>query len=290
MKAIQLLSIISVIFLSFQAQANIFDVDGQDRTEILLDETHFNGQNLIHIRNQVAQKLKAQGLNIKDYSLAGVTLRAKSFKGNGKATLIVGQDSSTRNVGESISPLGNIFGDFGSNIAWMDKGGKTFHKIVWDLGNNPGTNQEVWQIQFNGNIKVDFMEVHLQSSLEKVRINLKDEIYGSAPNAVADKVQLKKELQDLGYKPAQFALRAVRVIGKSAQGKGKAELVVGNKSYGALKLDDAKPGYSFQDTDAKSYDRAEWTTVNETAPNNAWQVRFNGRNRVKAVVVVLEAL
>lgn len=287
MKSIQFLIIISALIFGAQSQANIFDSSSQDRTEIMLDETQFQGQNLIRIKNRITKKLAAQGSSINGYKLVGVTLHAKSRKGKGKATLVVGQDSDTRRVRRSKSQVGGIFGDFGFDIAWMDAGGKTFHTIHWDLSNNPGAVSERWQLQLQGNIKVDYMEVHLESSLKKVRIKLNDQIYGTAPNAVSNTVRIKQALKASGYLPKNFILRAVRLVGKSKAGNGKATLVTGNKNHGTLNLKVAKPGFNFKSVAPKSYNRVQWTGVHPG--QGAWQLQLKGRNRLKAAVVVLES-
>ncbi|MCJ8275809.1 MAG: hypothetical protein MJK18_03135 [Bdellovibrionales bacterium] len=290
MKVIKLLSVVlCAMVMATQVQANIFNV-AQDRTEVLLDETHFKGENLVRIKAQINQKLQAQGMKAKDFKLVGVTLRAKSKKGKGRATLIVGQDQETRKVRKSkAGGFGDLFGgDLGSflgEIGWADKGGNTFHKIEWDLTGAPGMSSERWQIRFNGNIKVDFMEVHLQSSLTKVRIRMGSEIYGTAGNAVSDKIRLKASLKNAGYQPKRYKLRAVRVRTKSKGGKGKASLVVANnvvKTKNVLKA----PQGNFQATQGNTFNKVDFRGLQAAQGN--WQIHFRGRNRVKNVVLILE--
>ena len=96
------------------------------------------------LKQLAKQKLSALGEDASAYELVGVTMKAKSRRGKGKATVIIGQDQETKTVGN----LGNDQMLFQVTAPW------TYQTLHWDLSNAPGQPDERWQVRFKGNIKV----------------------------------------------------------------------------------------------------------------------------------------
>ncbi|MEM7645706.1 MAG: hypothetical protein AAF203_02240 [Pseudomonadota bacterium] len=238
-------------------------------TMTFLRSEHFKGQNTFRIKANVQRQLNQQGKDISDYKLEGITLYAKSRRGNGTATLVVGPDQRVRNV-----PQFGGAGAFQIDAPWA------FHELEWDLA-NPGTSDERWQIRFQGNIKVKKMEVHLSRKERRIRIPMGDiELRGS------NTIRIKRELRDLGYRPNRLNLRRVILVAKTRRGRGTAELFLGNDSFGTRVVDQAQNGYGFQSTNPQSYDRVRWNARGHR--QGPWQLDLDGRFKVKALVVVVD--
>ena len=105
---------------------------------IELSDAHYQGQNTLKLKN-LANSAHS-GIELENYDLESVRLVAKSRGGNGKATLVVGQqDSFTYDIDGTAA-------DFFNQAAY------TFDRL--DIVNPKNNSNGVWQIGLKGNIIV----------------------------------------------------------------------------------------------------------------------------------------
>ncbi len=273
---IQKLILIAIMSVSFSAMAKPWGANGQNkknfRTETILKKKTINGTELVRMHALINQKLKAQGQNPADYQLEGVTLFAKSWGGNATATLMVGQDQSTK-----VIPRAKNFAFFLINEPY------TYNVLTWDLQNGPGQDSERWQMRFSGNIVVDELQIHISSRGRVITIPMGDQLF---TNQTLNTVMLRQELQQMGINSQNFNLRGVRMLAKSQAGQATAQLRIGQNYKPAKVVQTAQPGFNFQDQRPASYNLIEWRQNGPTP--GVWQILLNGRVKIKSIVVELE--
>lgn len=233
----------------------------------VVGKEHYKGQNRVRLHALANQQLTAQGQNPSDFELVGVTIRAKSKRGRGQATLIVGQDQETKDVD-----------DFGNKLLFDVTAPWAYHTLNWDLSDSPGSDAERWQMLFEGNIKVREIRLHVQPVIERVRIPYNDQLF-----AGNNTLFLKRELQQMGYDVRGAELSRVVLVAKSRAGRGQATLVAGRKFASTKVVEQAQGGLDFQSDRPVSYNRIRWNPNVDV--RGAWQIELNGRIKVKAVIV-----
>ena len=234
----------------------------------VMGKNHYQGENLVRLKRLANQQLSAMGEEASNFELVGVTMKAKSRRGQGQATLIVGQDRQTKNVGR-------VCGDslcFSVTAPW------SYKDVSFDLSNLPGQADERWQIRFNGNIKVRGINLILASGTRRVRIPFGGELF-----AGENTLFLKRELRAMGYNVRNAKLRKVVLVAKSRRGRGKAELMIGQNYKPVKTVGLAQAGYGFQSERPASFNRIRWNARGRTP--GAWQIHMQGRIKVKAVIV-----
>jgi hypothetical protein len=258
-------NLIFAAIFAFSAQAL-----GSDNIQSLRvhGKAHYQGENLVRLKRLANQILQQQGESARDYELVGVTVRAKSRKGRGQATLIVGRDQQTKTVKRFDG------GDLGFQIStpW------SYNNIRFDLRQMPGQGDERWQMRFNGNIKVHSIILHIQAPVERVRIPMGGELFTQDST-----IRIKQRLRDMGYGDLRDAqLKNVVLVAKSQAGRGQAELVVGQDFQPLLNVGLAPQG-TFQDNQPLTYNRLRWNV--RGSGQGRWQIHMRGRIRVRAVIV-----
>lgn len=235
----------------------------------VMGKAHYKGQNnVVRLKQLAKQKLSALGEEASQFELVGVSMKAKSRRGKGAATLIVGQDQESKTVGH----VGGDQALFSITAPW------TYMQMHWDISDMPGLADERWQMRFRGNIKVRSIELHLSSGLKRVRIPMGGDLF-TQDSAIF----LKRELKDLGYNLKNKKLRKVVLVAKSKRGHGQAELQIGQKMKPMKNIDSAQGGFGFQSDRPRSYNRIKWRAQGQT--KGAWRIHMRGRIKVKAVIV-----
>jgi len=237
----------------------------------VVGKQHYQGQNMIRLRAAVNQQLRAQGESPDDYQMVGLQMKAKSKRGQGQATLIVGRDQDTKTIAKSN----------GGRDLFVVTAPWTYNTVNWDISNSPGDSQERWQLQLNGNIKVRGISVVVESRSQRIRIPMGGELFTQSSTLF-----LKRELQALGHNVRGKKLKKVVLVSKSKRGRGQAELMVGQSSMGSKNVAGSQGGLGFQNDRPASYNRVKWN-LNGRTPG-AWQIHMNGRIKVKAVIVELK--
>ena len=242
----------------------------QVETIKVVGKAHYKGTNRLALHQMANQQISAQGNNPQNYELVGVSIRAKSKRGRGTATLIVGQDQDTKTMGKVG---GSAF--FQITAPWA------YNSYHWDLSQDPGQPAERWRMRFDGNIKVREIILHVQPRVVRVRIPYNDQLFKGS-----NTLTLKRELNAMGYDLRDAKLMRVVVVAKSRRGQGQAKLVVGQKFAETQTIGQAQNGLGFQSTRPKSYNRLRFRP--NVRARGKWQVQLQGRIKVKAVIVDLK--
>lgn len=265
-----------IISMGMQAIAQPWGASGkgkpQFRTETILRGQSFKGNELVQIRQQINQSLKGQGIDPTRYQLEGITLFAKSWGNNATANLIVGKDQKSYKI-----PRAKNFAFFLIDEPF------TYSVLQWDLQQAPGQSDERWQMQFNGEIRIDAMQVHLSASNRWITIPLQGELFS---NQTGNIIHLRQRLDAMGIQSQNYKIRSVSLLAKSQAGQATAQLRVGNNYRPAKVVKTAQPGYNFQDERPQSYNLVEWNHAGDA--QGVWQILLNGRVKVKTVVIELE--
>jgi hypothetical protein len=241
------------------------------QTERVMGRLSINGQERVPLRQLVERRLAQKGENLRSYQLEGVTLYAKSWGGNAQATLRVGRESQTQNVRRARN-----FGFFLLNEPF------TYHEITWDLRHGSGQSNEVWALIFQGQIEVRSVEVHLSRAQRSITIPMRDQIFAQDTN-----LDIKQELRRLGVRVGpNTQLNSLVLLAKSARGNGLAQLRIGRQVLSRENIPDARPGFSFQDTQQRSYNRIRWRNNGPTRGD--WLLQMRGRVRVHSITVELD--
>ncbi len=233
----------------------------------VMGEKHSQGQEVLHLRTLANKALKNQ--NLRNFELVGVTMKAKSLHGNGKATLVVGNDQSQKNVDQ-----------FGDAIFFLVEAPWAYHTLRWNISSMPGQANEIWQIHLRGNIKIEEVKLKLRprSNLTRVRIPMRGELL-----AGENTIKLRQELKKMGYQTRRDQLRRVVMVAKSRRGRASAGMQVGQNFSNAQTIGQSQNGLAFQSNLPKSYNRLAWNFRGRTP--GAWQLHMKGRIKVKAVIV-----
>ncbi|MEO0335873.1 MAG: hypothetical protein AAF202_05745, partial [Pseudomonadota bacterium] len=98
-----------------------------------------------------------------------------------------------------------------------------------------------------------------------------------------DTIQIKRELRgQLGMKAKDYNILSVMMVAKTAAGKGKAKLVVGNKETKQKVIAGNQNRYKAKGE--RSFDRALFKAP-AGAAQGAWQIHLNGNFKIRQVVV-----
>ncbi len=251
---------IAVLALSTNAFAKDITVHG---------EAVYQGDNVIRLRTLANQVLNQK---LSNFELVGVTMKAKSRKGHGKATLVIGNDQSQKLVDQ-----------FGDDIFFLVGAPWSFHTIRWNISNMPGQADERWQIHLQGTIRVDEIKLHLRevSQTNRVRIALGNQLFTGE-----NTVHLRQELKALGHNVRGDKLRRVVLVAKSRAGNASAGVQVGQQFSNAKTIGQTQSGLPFASNEAESYNRLAWNFNGRTP--GVWQLHMKGRIKVKAVIVEYE--
>ncbi len=235
----------------------------------VVGQDYFQGQKVLPLHALANQKLKAMGEDAGDFELVGVTIEAKSKAGKGTATLIVGNDQDTRRVEK--------FG--GSDIFFNITAPWAYHTMHWDLSGAEGKPNERWRMRFNGNIKVHSVQLHVATSVKRVRIPMGDALYTQDTL-----IGLKRTLRQMGHNVRNAQLKRVVLVAKSRAGKARARVLIGPNGATPVKvIGRAQNGFNFQSDAPRSYDRVRFTFMDPTP--GRWQVDMRGRIKMKAIIV-----
>lgn len=240
------------------------------RIPLHLDE-HMRGQNIIKLKQEL--KYQNPGINVKNLDLVAVRVVAKSKKGRGEATLVVGQSASYPQ---------NIAGnqrDFHSNA------GFTFDKFRID---NPSyDSQGKWQLELRGNVKVKKVVIIADKKMRRGRIqSVMIPMYGEHSRGLKTiplKRLIKQQMPGVNLQNAKLV--SVNVMAKSKHGNGQASLVVGhNISYPAT-----IPGRprAFRSVAPRSFTPVSLRNTNGTSQGK-WQVELQGNIKVQHIMVNLK--
>ncbi len=234
------------------------------------------------LKGLAEKELKKMGENIDDYHLFKVSMKVKGYSNREKATLIVGSDKDSMTLPQSVSP--SIPGkDPDPTKAFLSGQSNTYSKVDWELTGEEGQPDERWQIEFDGNIRVLNIKVHLEkvNSPFRVRIPMKDELLVGEI-----KIFIREELKDLGYKLDGLELDKVILVAKSRLGQATARLQRGQSFSNVKNVDASQEGLSFQSDRPRSYNRISFN--GKDAGDAIWRLHINGHVKVKAVIVHLK--
>ena len=234
----------------------------------VLTDQHYRGQNTVRIKRLVRQELQWQGESLYDYELTAVTIRAKSRRGGGTATMAVGFDEDSRNV-----PMAR-----GGANAFQNDRPRTFNTIRFIL-DQPGQSDERWQMHFRGNIKIKQMVVTIRPKLQRIFVPMNHQEFRGN-----NTIFMKRELRDMGYSPRNWTLKRVVLHGKTRRGRGTADLYVNNGFEGSRVVGQAKNGWGFNSTAQDSYNRVRWNNVDGRG-RGPWQIELQGRHQVRGFTV-----
>lgn len=255
--------IISILALSGVANAQMQNLK-------VVGKDHIKGQKVYPLHQMANQKLQSMGKAPRNFELVGVTLEAKSRRGKGKATLIVGRDQSTKTVRQ-----------FGDGVFYEVTAPWAYNTMRWDLSGFEGNPNEVWRLKINGDVKIRSIVLHVARrgpAKTRVRIGM-----GGQLMTQQSTLFLRRELNRLGYNTKGRNLRRVVLVAKSKAGRGQARLQVGNGNYGVRNVAQAPHGKAFQNESPQSYNRIPWNVRGRTP--GVWQIDMRGRIKVKAVIV-----
>jgi hypothetical protein len=260
------LALLLTLAMSLSAQAQRMG-GAKDKLVLHIDE-HMRGLNTIKLK----QKLKQQypGIVPQRLKLAGVKVVAKSKKGHGQVSLIVGQDIS---YAETID--GNPY-DFHDNSAY------TYDRIK--IMNPSYDSMGKWQLELQGNIKVKKVVLLLKKRQRNntVKINLYDQ-HLRGFNVLKIKQLIKQQNTRLDLQ--QMELQKVTLVAKSKQGRGEASLVVG-QDIGYPEVIGGSPR-TFHSMNPRSFDIV--TLYNDSfSSKGKWQVELQGNIKVKEIIVTMK--
>lgn len=187
-----------------------------EKLVISMYDSHLRGQNKLALKQKI--KDYYPNINLQMVELKSVVLVAKTKRGNGTASLQVGQKETYPQ-----SVYGHI-NDFHSN----DR--RSYSKVVLD---NPSFDSKgAWKLNLKGNFKVSKLVINLTKFQPKPRtLEIKlDNQYFSGNTVIGLKRLIRSQYgsQVLRNK----VIKRVTLVAKSKKGKAKASLVVaGNYSH-----------------------------------------------------------
>lgn len=253
------IAIFALASTSFAGEITNLKVVGKD---------HVQGQKLYTLHAMANQQLKAMGESVQDFELVGITMEAKSRRGQGTATLMVGNDMDTRRVDK-----------FGSNELFFEITAPwAFNTMHWDLSHNEGQPDERWQLQLNGDIRVHSIQLHVAVGTKRVRIEMGDQIMTQQST-----IFIRQELERMGYDTRRADLRRVVLVAKSRAGHGQGKLQVGNNPSVTQDIEEAQNGLGFQSDRPLSYNQVLFRNTGDS--QGVWQLHLRGNIKVKALIV-----
>lgn len=232
---------------------------------------HLRGQNTLKLKQML--KMQQGHINLQNMKLVAVKLVAKSKKGKGQATLIVGQNSSySENIGGSPQ-------DFHYPEHY------TFDKIKFS---NPSqSTQGKIQIKLQGNIKVKKVVLIVKKKqqrnrIQTIRIPMYDQ-HLRGQNVLKIKRLLKQQNPMLNMQ--NIDIKAVTIMAKSQRGRGQATLVVGqDESYPSTIFGSPR---SFISNSPMTYSAVTMQNPSYDSQGKV-QVELRGNIKVKAIIVKIK--
>ncbi len=227
---------------------------------------HYRGQNVIKLKQEL--RYQQPGMDIRNLELVAVRVVAKSKKGRGQATLLVGQSAS---YPETIG---------GNPLEFHVNAGYTFDKMRI---NNPGYDSlGKWQIELRGNIKVKKVVLIVKKKMRRgnhIVIPMYDQ-HLRGMNTLKLKRLIKQQNPSVNLQMVN--LKSVTLVAKSKQGRGQATLVVGQSA-------------SYPETVSgnprmfRSMNRGSYTPITLQNPSydsmGKWQIELRGNIKVKEIII-----
>lgn len=235
---------------------------------VLQIHDHLRGSNIIKLKQEI--KYQHPMVNVQRLKLKAVKLVAKSKKGMGKATLIVGHDMSY--------PI-NVNG---SPYEFHNDSGYTYDKLK--IQNPSYSSKGKWQIELKGNIKVKKLVLIVEKNQKRQQI-VKIDMYDQQLKGF-NVLKLKKLIkqQKPGIDLQTMQLKKVVMQAKSKMGKGQATLVTGQtSSYPETVGGSPRAFHSYSQ---RSYDLVT-LKPDSMSTNGKWQVELQGNIKVKSITVVM---
>lgn len=222
------------------------------------------GQDTIKLK----QKLKQQHhVDLRDAELLSVMMVAKTRKGSGKAHLVVGQNTTGKQV----------FGGTAANF--KSTSDKTYDRHLFL---NPKDNSKGrWQIKLKGNFMVRQMVVEIGTADEDLYLDYSHKHMRSGQGNDTLKLRTKAKNQH-GIQTQDYDLHGITLIAKTRKGSGKARLKVGGELSTAQVVDGQAS--NFQDSSDWTYYKYEFDNPKENS-NGVWQVKLKGNFKVSEVIL-----
>ena len=232
-----------------------------------LEDAHMRsgqGQDTIKIKRMLRQQ---HDINLQNAELLSVMMVAKTRKGQGKAHLLVGQNTSGKQV-------------FGGTVAtFKSTGEKTFDRHLFL---NPKDNSNGrWQMKLRGNFIVRQIVVEIGALETDLRLDYSHSHMRSGQGQDTLKLRAKAKNQH-GIQTQDYELHGITLIAKTRKGQGKARLKVGGE-LSAAQVVDGTPS-EFQDNSAWTYYKYEFDNPKEDS-NGAWQVKLKGNFKIDEVIL-----
>jgi hypothetical protein len=201
--------------LSVHARRGGHDRGFGERKRVVLEmyDQKFRGNNIIALKREIKDQYPR--MKLRKFSLKAVNLVAKTRRGHGTATLLVGQQAS-----RSKTVAGSRH-EFHSNRPY------TYDRVR--LRNPSNSSQGRWQIELQGAFKVKKVVVVLERKDSTQDLSLGffgEKMRGN--NIIALKRELKQQMP--GIMPRDYELVKVTLVAKSRRGMGQATLHVGQDS------------------------------------------------------------
>lgn len=241
----------------------------RERLQLPVHE-HLRGHNILKLKQRLKQQYP--GIAPRNMELIAVKLVAKSKRGRGQATLLVGQDAS---YPETIG---------GTPYDFHDDSRYTFDRIR--MQNPAYDSQGKWQIELQGNIKVKKVVLIVKKKMSTQNIRLRtngQHLRGF--NVLPLKRMIKQQNPGIDLQNAKLV--RVTMKAKSKMGRGQATLVVGQDTG----YPETVPG------NPRMFDRPgphSFAPVNLEVPyylgdtRGKWQIELQGNIKVQEVIVTIQ--
>jgi hypothetical protein len=241
---------------------------GQQKIQIHINE-HLRGMNTIKLKQEI--KALNPNINLQNSKLVSVMVMAKSKRGHGKATLVVGrQVSRSHNIGGYPE-------DFHYNERY------TFNKV--QISNLGMGSQGKWQLDLQGNLKVKKVVVVIKKKQPQQRL-VKISMYNQhlrGFNVLKIKQLIKQ--QNPGIDLQKNKIMEVTLVAKSKRGNGEATLIT-NSGFSYPETINGSPR-AFESNAPRSFSKV--TLVNESSSSmGKVQVELQGNIIVKDILVKLK--
>jgi hypothetical protein len=251
-------------------QGRIGNRNGRQQMIPIRVNQQFRGQNVLKLKQLLKQQ--QPGTMPKDMQLVAVKIIAKSKKGQGKATLVVGQEQ-----GYSETIYGNPY-DFHDDSQY------TYDRVK--LSNPSYDSQGKWQVKLQGNIKVKRVVLIVKKKMNNRGKTISVQLYGQQFRGLSTlklKRLIKQQNPMINLQTAK--IKKVVLVAKSKQGNGQASLVIG-QSYAYPEYIMGSPR-QFHSESPRSYSRVVLQNSSYDSAGK-WQVELQGNIKVKEVIITIQ--
>jgi hypothetical protein len=242
----------------------------QQKIRIHLGE-HYRGFNVLKLKQLAKQQHPS--LNLQQMKLSSVKLVAKSKRGMGQATLLVGQNFG---LSETIG---------GNRQEFHVEAPYTYDRVR--LSSNGMNSQGKWQIELQGNIKVKKVVLIVEQKRTHSRIQtLRIPMYGQQYrgfNVLKIKQLIKQQNPRMNLQ--QMKIQSITLMAKSKQGRGEATMIIG-QSAGYPEVVGGQPR-AFNSQAPRSYKSVLLQNPSYSSQGK-WQVELQGNIKVKTIIVHLK--